>query len=77
MSSKKNETIYLSISILNIPSWFSYLHDLVLPRVLFEPDSDWRKTSKGCVEKVVETKLSIQDIKNNLQQLREISVFII
>ena len=40
----------------------SCLHDLALSRVVFEPASDYRKTSKGCgcVEKVVETKLSIQ-----------------
>ena len=55
------------------------LHYLVLSRLLFEPASDWRKTNEGCgcVEKEVETKLSIQYIKNNLQQLKEIAAFII
>ena len=49
---------------------------LVLSHLLFEPTSGWRKTNKGwgCVEKVVETKFSIQYIKNNLQQLKEIAV---
>ena len=44
------------------PSWLSCLHDLVLPRLLFEPASDCRRANKGwsCVEKVIETKLSIQ-----------------
>ena len=79
MSSNNKETIYLSVSLTNIPLWLWYLHDLVLSRLLFEPVSDWRKTSKGwgCVEKKIETKLSAQYIKNNLQQLKEIAVFII
>ena len=57
--SKKKETIYLSIY---TPSWLSCLHDLVLPRLLFEPASDYGKANKGWgyVEKVVETKLSMQ-----------------
>ena len=33
-----------------------------------EPASNWKKTSKGCVEKEAETKLSIQYIKSNIQQ---------
>ena len=39
---------------------------LVLSGLLFEPASDCRKSSQGwgCVEKVVETKLSIKYIKN-------------
>ena len=55
------------------------LHDLVLSRLSFEPAADWRKTNKGwgAIEKVVETKLSIQYIKNNRQQLKEIALFII
>ena len=71
--------MYLSISLTIIPLWLWCLHDLVLPRLLFEPASDWRKTNKGwgCVEKEVETKFSIQYIKNNLQQLKEIAVFMI
>ena len=61
------------------PSWLWCLNDIVLSRFLFEPASDCRKTNKGCgcVEKVVETKLSIQYVKNNLQQLKEIAAFII
>ena len=53
--------------------------DLVLSRLLFEPASDRRKTNEdcGCIEKEVEIKLSIQYIKSNLQQLKEIAVFII
>ena len=53
------------------------LYDLVLSRLLFEPTSDCRKTDKSwvCVEKVIETKLSIQYIKSNLQQLKKIAVF--
>ena len=61
--SKENEAIYLFTSLTIIPSsWLSCLHDLVLSHLLFEPASDCRKTNKGwgCVEKVVETKLSIQ-----------------
>ena len=60
------------------PSWLCCLHDLVLSHLLFEPASECRKTDKhcGCVEKVVEVKLSIQYIKNKLQQLKEIAVFI-
>ena len=52
-------------------TWFSL--------VLHEAASDCTKERKGpgCVEKVVETKLSIQYFKNNLQQLKEIAVFII
>ena len=44
---------------------------LVLSRLLFEPTSDWRKTNKGsaCVDKVVETKLSIQYINRILHEL--------
>ena len=45
-----------------------------------EPAKDWTKTSKGWgrVEKEVEIKLaSLQYIKNNLQQLKEIAVFIV
>ena len=50
-----------------------------MSHLLFEPASDWKKINKGwgCVEKVVETKLSMQYIKNNRQQLKEIAVFII
>ena len=64
MSSKKKETIYLSISLTNIPSWLWCLHDFVLPRWLFEPSEDWRKRNKGwgCIEVEVEAK--IQYIKN-------------
>ena len=53
--------------------------DLVFSRLLFEPASDRRKTNEGsgCVEKEVDTKLSVQYIKNNLQQLKEIPAFII
>ena len=79
MSSKKMETIYLSVSLMNMPSWLWCSDDLVLSRLLFEPASDGRKTYKGwgCAEKEVEAKLSMQYIKNNLQQLKEIAVFII
>ena len=64
MSSKKKETIYLSISLTNIPSWLWCSHDFVLPRWLFEPSEDWRKRNKGwgCIEVEVEAK--IQYIKN-------------
>ena len=53
-------------------TWFSF------SRLLLESASDCRKTNQGwgCVEKVVKTKLNIQYIKN-LQQLKEIAVFII
>ena len=69
----------MSVSLTNIPSWLGCLHDLVLSRLLFAPDLDWRKTIKGCgsIEKEVETKLSIHYIKNNLQQFNQIAVFII
>ena len=79
MSSKKKETIYLSVSLTNISMWLWCLHDSVLFRLLFEPALELRKTNKGCgcVEKVIEGKISIQYIKNNLQQLKEIAVFII
>ena len=52
---------------------------LVLSRLLFEPASDCRKTNKGCsrVEKVVETKLTIEYIKNNFKQVKEVAMFII
>ena len=55
------------------------LHDLVLSRLLSEPVSDCRKTTNGwsCVEKAAETRLNIQHIKNSLQQLNEIAMFII
>ena len=54
-------------------------NDLVLFHLLVEPASDCRKTNKdwGCIEKVVKTKFTIHSIKNNLQQLKEIAVFII
>ena len=44
------------------PSWLSYLHCLVLSRLLFEPASDCRKANKDsdCIEKMAETKLSMQ-----------------
>ena len=44
------------------PSWLSCLHCLVLSRLLFEPASDCRKVNKDsdCIEKMVETKLSMQ-----------------
>ena len=79
LSSKKKKTIYLSVSLTNLPPWLWCLNDLVLSRLLFEPASDWRKTNKGwgCVKKEIETKLSIQYVKKNLQQLKEIVVFII
>ena len=66
MSSKKKETIYLSISLTNIPSWLWCLHNFVLPRWLFEPSEDWRKRNKvwGCVKVEVEVKIKIQYIKN-------------
>ena len=69
----------MSVSLTNIPSWLGCLHDLVLSRLSFAPDLDWRKTIKGCgcIEKEVETKLSIHYIKKNLQQFNEIAVFII
>ena len=59
--------------------WLWCLHDLVLFRLLFEPALELRKTNKGCgcVEKEIEGKISIQYIKNNLQQLKKIAVFII
>ena len=43
----------MSVSLTSIPSWLWCLYDLVLSHLLFEPASDWRKTSKGwgCVEK--------------------------
>ena len=46
-------------------TWF------ILSSLLFESVSDYRKTNKGwgCVEKVVETTLSIQNVKNNVQQI--------
>ena len=76
----KEEGNYIFVNFTNdyTPSWLWCLHDLVLSHLLFEPASDCRKASKGwgCVEKVVETKLSIQYIKKNLQQLKEI-VFMI
>ena len=61
-----------------MPSWLWCLHDLVLPCLLFEPASDWRKRKNGwgCVGTEVETKVSIQYIKNNLHQLIEIALFI-
>ena len=71
--------MYLSVSLANTPSWLWYLHDLVLSHLSFEPASDRRKTNKGwgCVGKDVDTKLSIQYIKNNLKKLKEIALFII
>ena len=59
----------MSIS-LNIipPRGFDVYNDLVLSPLLFELGSDCRKTIKGWarLEKVVEAKLSIEYIKNNL-----------
>ena len=61
------------------PSWLSCLHDIVLSYILLVPASDCSKTNKGwgCVEKEVKAKLDIQHIKNNLQQLKEVVVFMI
>ena len=75
MSLKKKGPIYLAIL---LPSWLWCLHDLVLSRLLFEPAPNCRKTNKGwvCVKKVVETKLNVQYIKNILEQIKEIAVFI-
>ena len=59
-------------------TWFSCV-SLIIWNVLFEPAEDRRKTNSdwACVVMEVETKLSMQYIKNNLQQLKEIAVFII
>ena len=61
------------------PSWLWCLHDLVLSYILLELASDCSKTNKGwgCLEKEVKAKLDILYIKDNLQQLKEIAVFII
>ena len=71
--------MYLSVSLIKVPPLLWCLHGLVLSRLLFEPVLDLRKTNKGwnCVEKEIKTKLSIQNVKNNLQQLKEIAVFMI
>ena len=75
----KNLLYYIFVNFTDdyTPSWLSRLHDLILSRLLFKPASDWRKTNKGwgCVEKLVETEISIKYIKNNLQQLKEFVVF--
>ena len=58
LSPKKKETINFPVSLTNISSWLWCLHYLVLSRLLFEPASDWRKTSKGwgCAEKEIEAR---------------------
>ena len=60
----KEKGNYLFVNLTNDYTlfWFSCLHDLILFRLLFEPASDCGKTNKGlgCVEKMVEAKLSIQ-----------------
>ena len=65
-------------------TWFSFVllnKTLLLSSNIFFSASalDWRKTNKGwgCTEKEADTKLSIQYIENNLQQLKEIAVFLI
>ena len=42
MSSKKNETIYLSVSLINTLQWLECVHDLVLSHLSVGPASDWR-----------------------------------
>ena len=59
---EKGNYIFVNLTSNYTPLWLSCLHDLVLSCLLFKPASDYRKRNKGsgCVEKVVETKLSIK-----------------
>ena len=80
MPSKKKVTIYLSISLtIILPRGFDvYMIYFFLPYYLNLLEIVEKKNKGGgCVVKMVETKLRIQYIKNNLQQLKEIAVFII
>ena len=80
MSSKKKETVYLSISLTVIPPrdfdiymiWFCFTYYLNLLQI-----GEKQAKVEVALKKVVETKLSIQHMKNNLQQLKEIALFII
>ena len=76
---KEGNYIFVNFTNDYTPSCLWCLHDLVLSCLLFEPASDCTNTNKGwsCIENVVETKLGIQYVKNNLQQLKEIAVFMI
>ena len=79
VSEEEGNYIFVNFTNNYTPSWLWCLHDLVFSLLLFEPASDCIKANEGwgCVEKVVETRLSTQSIKNNLQQLKEIALFII
>ena len=75
LSSKKKETIYFTNEY--TPRGFDVY--MIIWIIIIWTCTNYRKIhqGRGCVEKVVEAKLSIQYIKNNLQQLKEIAVFII
>ena len=87
MWSRKKEAIYLSFLRTNMPSWFWCLHDLdllvrntLLRSSVFvsEPPLNHRKIKWGwsCLQKETEAKLSMQYIKSNLRQWKEVVVFI-